>query len=92
MLDLQKERNKRRQLLIRKAWAISRTLEAAATTIQTRVTQVKNHEISEWDLTEATQQEILQLFVEVGLTELWEAFLNYALTNQALAYGSKETT
>jgi hypothetical protein len=100
MIDLQKERNTRRQKLIARAWHVSIALRHASETIKLNVESAKTHNISEWELAETTQQEVLTLFVECGLTELMEAFTSFALVNQALSYttfddkiiGQKTTT
>lgn len=84
---MQKERNERKRQLIAHVWHISSALENASSTIRSEVERCKNHQISEWELTESTQQEILTLFVEVGLTELMEKFMAFILVDQALSYG-----
>lgn len=86
-MSLEKERGERKRQLIAHAWHVSNVLEHASSTIRAQIERCKEHEITEWDMTEAVHQEILTLFVECGLTELMEKFLAFALTEQAISYG-----
>jgi hypothetical protein len=92
VIDYKKERNERRRQLIARCWGIQKSLHHSSDTIRILVEKAKIHEINEWDLAEQTQQEVLQIFAECGLTEMMEAFMAFILVNQAMEYGQKEIT
>lgn len=91
-MNFEEERGKRRQRLIAQAWHVSKALIEASEFIRVQIEKTKNHELSEWELAETTQQEVLQLFVECGLTELMEKAVAFALVNQAMSYVDQKVT
>lgn len=87
---LEKQRGERKRRLIAHAWHVANTLHNASATIKQQVEKCKNHEIDEWELVESTHQEVMSLFVECGLTEMFEKFMAFALTQQAMQYSRSE--
>jgi hypothetical protein len=85
-VNLEKERNERKRRVIAHAWHVANALGNASANVRTFVDKCKVHEIDEWELVEQTHQEVMQLFVECGLTEMFEKFMAFALTQQAMQY------